>query len=99
MLSPADIYFASIVFGLLLLCAEFCFPGRVLPAMAGSVLALGGGWRLFHLKHPLSTLHAGIAVLLVLLLAAIVTMLLRIAAAGRASKRNPNDSLVTALER
>jgi membrane protein implicated in regulation of membrane protease activity len=92
-LSPADIYFAAIAIGFLLLCAEFCFPGRIFPAMAGSIFALGGGWRLFHLNHPFSALHFGIAVPLGLLVIAVLVGLLRIAAAGRSRKRNPDDSL------
>jgi hypothetical protein len=91
--SSADIYFVSIILGLLLLCVEFCFPGRVIPAMAGSVLSLGGAWRLFHLNHPFSAFHADIAAPLALLFIAVVTGLLRIAAAGRASKRNLDTSL------
>lgn len=76
-----------------MVCIEFCLPGRILPAMAGSVLALGGGWRFFQLEHPFSAVHADIAVPLILLLIAVVSCLLRIAAAGRANKRNPDDFL------
>ena len=87
-MSSADIYFASIIVGLLLLSVEFCFPGRIVPAMAGSVLSLGGAWRFFHLNHPFSAIHVGIVALLSFLLVVVLSGLLRIAAAGRASKRN-----------
>jgi membrane protein implicated in regulation of membrane protease activity len=91
--SSADIYFVSTILGFLLLCVEFCIPGRVIPAMAGSVLSLGGAWRFFHLNHPFSAIHADIAAPLSLLFIAVIIGLLRIAAAGCASKRNLDTPL------
>jgi hypothetical protein len=84
----ADIYFAAVVVGLLLLCAEFCFPGLVVPAAAGSVLALGGAWRLFQLSHPFASIHTLVMAPLLLLMFMVVSVLLRVAAQGRASKRH-----------
>jgi len=84
----ADIYFAAVVMGLLLLCAEFCFPGLVVPAAAGSVLALGGAWRLFQLGYPFNSIHVLVAAPLLLLVFLVVSVLLRVAAHGRASKRH-----------
>lgn len=40
---PPDIWFAAAVAGCLLVCWEFCSPGRVFPAALGSLLALGAG--------------------------------------------------------
>jgi membrane-bound ClpP family serine protease len=58
-----DIWFAAAVCGCLLICWEFCSPGRVFPAALGSLLALGGGWEIFE-RRPATAAIAllGIAV-------------------------------------
>jgi membrane-bound ClpP family serine protease len=60
---PPDIWFAAGVAGCLLICWEFCSPGRVFPAALGSVLTLGAGWEIFERRpQPLSIVLLALAV-------------------------------------
>jgi membrane-bound ClpP family serine protease len=88
LLFSPDLWFALTVLGLFLISLEFCFPGLVFPAAVGSVFALGGAWRLFHNGSWSGGPHAWVAVPLAALLVASIVTLLRIAAAGRARKRD-----------
>ena len=51
--------------GLLLICVEFCLPGRVIPGVAGGVLPLCGAYRLSLLGAALAP-AAGLGALLLI---------------------------------
>ena len=63
----ADCFYCCLVSGILLIIAEFCLPGRVIPGALGGLLAVAGFWELslFRLQ-PIAILFGLVAITLLL---------------------------------
>jgi membrane protein implicated in regulation of membrane protease activity len=79
-------WFAVTIAGVWLVAAEFCFPGRVVFSAVGAVFMLGGVWELCHASHGPNW---WLAISMVSVTAIGLSMLLRVAAAGRRKKSDP----------